>query len=98
MAEKRAIKQKKKLKKGKMDITFLAFILILLTIGLVMLFSASYAYSLQYYNNSYKFISKQLLLAGVGLVAMFIMSWIDYRFWRKFAWIVYGATAILSLC
>ena len=41
---------------GKIDITFLSFVLILLTIGLVMLFSASYAYSLEYYDNSYNFI------------------------------------------
>ena len=40
--------------RGKLDITFLSLVLILLTIGLVMLFSASYAYSLEYYHNSYK--------------------------------------------
>ena len=35
-------------KSGKIDITFLSIVLILLTVGLVMLFSASYAYSLEY--------------------------------------------------
>lgn len=95
MADSKTIKRKKNIKKGKMDITFLAFILILLTIGLVMLFSASYAYSLQYYKNSYKFISRQLMFAGVGIVAMFVTSWIDYHFWRKFAWVIYFATALL---
>ena len=44
---------------GKLDVSFLSFVLILLTIGLVMLFSASYAYSYEYYNNSYRFILKQ---------------------------------------
>ena len=67
---------------GKIDITFLSFVLILLTIGLVMLFSASYAYSLEYYDNSYKFIIKQALFAGAGLIAMFITSRINYHFWR----------------
>ncbi|MBQ8267111.1 MAG: FtsW/RodA/SpoVE family cell cycle protein, partial [Clostridia bacterium] len=57
---------------GKLDITFLSFVLILLTIGLVMLFSASYAYSLEYYDNSYKFIIRQALFAGAGIIAMFI--------------------------
>ena len=33
---------------GKLDITFLSFVLVILTIGLVMLFSASYAYSYEY--------------------------------------------------
>lgn len=72
--------------KGKIDITFLSFVLILLTIGLVMLFSASYAYSYEYYGNSYKFISRQLLFAISGVAIMLVISRIDYRFWRKFAW------------
>ena len=72
-----------------MDITFLAIVLILLTIGLVMLFSASYAYSLEYYGNSYKFITRQLVLGAAGVAAMLICSKIDYHFWRKFAWAFY---------
>lgn len=68
---------------GSLDITFLSFVLILLTIGLVMLFSAGYAYSLEYYGSSYKFIIKQLLFAAGGIVAMFITSKINYHFWRR---------------
>ena len=47
--------KKNALKRGKIDITFFSLVLILLTIGLVMLFSASYAYSYEYYGNSYKY-------------------------------------------
>lgn len=83
------------LQKGRLDITFLSFVLILLTVGLVMLFSASYAYSLEYYNNSYKFIVKQALFAGAGVFAMFITSRINYHFWRRISWVVYFATALL---
>ncbi len=82
---------------GKQDITFLSFVLILLTIGLVMLFSASYAYSLEYYDNSYKFIIKQALFACAGLIAMFITSRINYHFWRKISWMVYIATTLLLI-
>ncbi len=74
---------------GKLDITFLALVLILLTTGLVMLFSASYAFSYEQYGNSYKFISRQALFAAVGVAVMLIISKIDYRFWRKFAWVLY---------
>ena len=77
---------------GKSDITFLSFVLILLTIGLVMLFSASYAYSYEYYNNSYRFILKQAMLGGVGVVLMFVISRIDYHILRKFSWLVYFIT------
>ncbi len=82
---------------GKMDLPFLCFVLILLTVGLVMLFSASYAYSLQYYGNSYKFISKQLMFAIIGVALMLIISLADYHWLRKFAWIVYVITAGLLI-
>lgn len=77
---------------GKIDITFLSIILILLTIGLVMLFSASYAYSLEYYNSSYKFIIRQAIFAVVGIAAMFFTSRMNYHFWQKVSWFVYLAT------
>ena len=80
---------------GKMDITFFALVCILLTSGLLMLFSASYAYALAYFNNSYHFISKQLIFAVIGLVGMLFVSKINYRIYRKFAWLIYGISVIL---
>lgn len=82
---------------GKMDVTFLSVILILLTIGLVMLFSASYAYSLEYYGNSYRFITRQSIFAIVGVALMLLISRIDYHFWRKFALIFFGIVLIMLL-
>lgn len=74
---------------GKMDITFLSLVLILLTIGLIMLFSASYAFSYQNYNNSYRFISRQLFFAVIGVALMLFISRIDFHYYRKFAWVFY---------
>lgn len=74
---------------GKMDITFLSLVLILLTIGLVMLFSASYAFSYENYGNSYRFIARQAIFAVAGVVVMLVVSTINYRIYRKFAWIFY---------
>lgn len=65
---------------GRLDITFLSLVLILLTIGLVMLFSASYAFSYEHYGNSYKFIIRQALFATVGVAVMLVVSKIDYHF------------------
>ncbi len=85
-------------KRGKIDITFFSLVLILLTIGLVMLFSASYAYSYEYYGNSYKFISRQSIFAVIGVIAMLWISKIDYRILKKFAWLLYaGVMALLLL-
>lgn len=85
-------------KRGKIDITFFSLVLILLTIGLVMLFSASYAYSYEYYGNSYKFISRQALFAVAGVILMLLISCIDYHILKKFAWLVYiGVMGVLLL-
>lgn len=82
---------------GRIDITFLSIVLILLTIGLVMLFSASYAYSYENYNNSYRFIIRQAGFAVFGVVVMFVVSKIDYHFWRKCAWLIFGAALLLLI-
>ena len=81
--------------KGKLDITFLSLILMLLTIGLVMLFSASYAYSLEYYGSSYKFIINQSIYAVIGIIFMFIASRINYHIWQKLSLPIFGAILVL---
>ena len=80
---------------GKLDVTFLSFVLVLLTIGLVMLFSVSYAYSYEYYNNSYKFIIKQAGYGIAGMILMLAVSKIDYHILRKFSWLVYAITFVM---
>lgn len=80
---------------GRLDITFLSLVLILFTVGLVMLFSASYAYSLAYYNSSYRFIIRQGILGAVGIVIMFIFSKIDYHIWRRLAWPIFAVSTVL---
>lgn len=76
---------------GKIDITFLSLVLILLTIGLVMLFSSSYAFSYENYGNSYKFIARQAIFAVAGVVIMLVVSTVNYHTYRKFAWFFYIA-------
>ncbi len=97
MAEPRKTAKTKRPKNGKIDITFLSVVLILLTIGLVMLFSASYAYSLEYYKSSYRFISRQALFAVIGVAVMLLISRIDYHFWRKFAWVIFGLSSAMLI-
>ena len=75
---------------GRLDATFLVTVLLLLTFGLVMLFSSSYAYSYERFGNSYKFISKQFLFAAVGVVIMLIVSKINYHILRNFAVFIYA--------
>lgn len=81
------------IQKGKMDIWFFGLVMILLTVGLVMLFSSSYAYALTYFNNSYHFILRQGIFAVVGVIVMLALSKVNYHFYIKFAWLIYIVSA-----
>lgn len=82
-------------REGKLDFGFLSLVLILLSIGLVMLFSASYAYSYARFDNSYHFIVRQAIFAVVGIVAMFALSRIDVKVYRKLAVPIYVVAIVL---
>ena len=68
-----------------MDIPFLAILMTIVTIGLVMLFSASYTYS--YYNrgDSTQIFVRQLIFAVIGIVLMFVISRIRYEYFKLVA-------------
>ena len=80
---------------GKMDMTFFGLVMLLLVVGLICLFSSSYAYALQNYGSSYHFIGKQLKFAVAGVVIMLLVSRVNYHFYRKFAWFIYIASVIM---
>ena len=64
---------------------FLIILMLILVVGLICLFSASYSYS-SYWNDDYFFfIKKQLIFAVVGVVAMLIISTVDYHILHHFA-------------
>ena len=68
------------------DMPFFILLILVLAVGLVCLFSASFAYS--YYRNggdSYYYIKRQLIFAVIGLGAMFAVSFVDYHFLKRFA-------------
>lgn len=64
---------------GAVDIPFFVITIALLTIGLVMLFSASYPYALQNEGNSYYYFSRQLAFAVAGVIVMLFVSKINYK-------------------
>ena len=71
------------MKKGSPDFIVLIIVVGLVIFGMLMVFSASY-YNLQMESGSgYSFLGKQALGAGIGLVAMIIISFIDYHFYQK---------------
>ena len=81
------------------DIPFLVLTLLLLAVGLVMLYSASSAQS-QYdtgYTISTKYLQKQAVCAGIGLICMWVFSRIPASFWLKIAWPLYGVSIVMLL-
>ena len=81
------------------DYPFLILILLLLTVGLTMLYSASFAQS-QYdtgYTVSTKYLQKQAICALIGLIAMYGFSRIPANLWYHLAWPLYGVSIVLLL-
>lgn len=84
---------------GSVDYIFLILVLLALTVGLVMLYSASSAQS-RYdtgYRSAARYLQKQALCAAIGLVAMAAFSRIPARFWYRLAWPLYGLSIALLL-
>ena len=83
---KRDLTIEQQLARGPIDLPFLALVLLLTAVGLIMLLSASYASA--YYNldpsvdtggNPYYYFIRQLGFAVAGVVAMFIVTKVDYQ-------------------
>lgn len=80
---------------GAFDIPFFALSMVILAIGLVMLFSASYASSYYEYGNSYHYFLRQLIFAVIGIALMFFFSKFNYRWFKALAPILLGITLFL---
>lgn len=88
-------KSNRYLAQGGFDVPFLIIVLVLLTLGLIMLFSASYTYA--YYNRGQSafFFKRQLVFAIVGLFAMFVVSKIRYEYFKLLATILLPVSYLL---
>ena len=72
-------------------------IILLLGIGLVTLYSASYAFAQRFFYNGNYFIVRQLIFAAAGIVLYFLFSHISYAAIRKCAMPVLGLSFILCI-
>ncbi|WP_019391727.1 stage V sporulation protein E [Priestia filamentosa] len=72
-------------KKTTPDFILIVLTLSLLTIGLIMVYSASAVWASYKFDDSFFFAKRQLLFAGLGICAMFVIMNIDYWTWRKWS-------------
>lgn len=72
-------------KGGKVEFDSVIFYttMLLVFIGIVMVFSASFVQSAFKHNDAYYFLKRNLIFAILGFISMMIISNIDYRFWKK---------------
>ena len=81
------------------DIPFLVLTLLLLTVGLAVLYSASSAQSAYdtRYTMTTRYLQKQAVCAGLGLIAMWAFSRIPAIVWYRLAWPIYVVSIVLLL-
>ena len=84
--------------KGKqIDFILVATVLIMLSLGIVMVLSASSPSSLAESGDAYSYVKTQGVSAIIGLILMLIISKIDYKKYKKFYKIAYFGTLIILL-
>ena len=81
--------------RGMMDVPFLVLVLLLVAIGLLMMFSASYVRANYETGNSLHFFIRQAGFAAVGLAAMFGASRFSCHIWQKLAKVIYAVSVLL---
>ena len=82
--------------KGRMDISFFFLVVTLTAIGVIMVFSASYATSLHEEGSSLAIIGKQVIFVALGFVGMFVASYVPAQLYKKLSvWIYLGSLGLM---
>ncbi len=81
--------------KTRTDRMMLWLTVLLMVVGLVCMFSASYANAIYYEGDGFYYIKKQAFFAAAGFIAMMIISYIPYTFLHKLAWPAFLGTYAL---
>jgi cell division protein FtsW len=79
------------------DFILFVIVLLLLTVGIVMVYSSSYVYAQIAYADGAHFLKNQLIWAFVGIAGMLVVMNIDYKIYRKWAYPIFGIAVFLLL-
>lgn len=98
MAIKEAVKKITSQNQGKeLDFIFVFSIIVLLCVGLIALSSASSYTALVTQGDSNYYFTRQLAFAVVGVIAMFVISKIDYTIYEKYGYVIYAVALAAML-
>jgi cell division protein FtsW len=84
------------MKKKQIDYILFFIVIVLLAIGITMVFSSSYYYALNKWNDKFRFLKKEIVWAAIGMVGMLISMNIPYKFYKYLSWpMTVGAAGLL---
>lgn len=86
----RDMTMEQRLARGPLDLPFLMLVVMLTTIGVIMVFSASYATAINERKPPTFYFSHQAVFAVLGLAAMYMVSRFNYQWLRGLSVIVLG--------
>ena len=89
------IKRLERVKPKFLHLPLCSLVLIVALFGLAMLYSASKYNSMIYHGTPLFFVKSQFIGFILGLGLMAFTYFLDYKIYRKFAWMIYGAGAAL---
>ncbi|WP_077614490.1 stage V sporulation protein E [Caenibacillus caldisaponilyticus] len=83
--------------KAAPDFLLIAVTLTLLAVGLIMVYSASAVWASYKFDDAFYFAKRQLLFAGMGILAMFTVMNMNYLTWRAWAKVLLGVCFLLLI-
>ena len=83
--------------RGLLDLPFLALTVLLVLIGVVMVFSASYARAYYLTGNSTYYFARQAIFAVVGIGGMLFVSRLNYQLWRSASFIILAVSVVFLM-
>lgn len=89
--------QRIKFTNNQFDFILLMVVLLLLSLGIIMVLSASAPSALSETGNSYTYFNKQFLFAIGGIIIMLILSKVDYRIYKRFYKVIYVISVLVLL-
>jgi len=84
-------------RKQPQDFILLISVCMLVIIGIIMVFSSSYSYTLVNMNDGYYYLKRVLLWATVGTFTMIFFSKVNYWHWPKYANLAFIVSIVLLI-
>ncbi len=79
------------------DYVLILAVIGLVVIGLMMVYSATFDWSYQAYQSSFRIASRQFLWVGIGTVALVVVAFVPYDWWQRMAVPVLGGALLLLI-